>query len=100
MKIVTKDKKVIYINLNNMDTVSIQPQSRYTKQNETDIFYCVMVSNGMCNTCVYESNMEQEAKDVLLDIGILIEESEPQKTYLDGFKDGTEYALKLIKENK
>jgi hypothetical protein len=29
-----------------------------------------------------------------------MEEHEPQKTYLDGFKEGTEYALKLIKENK
>jgi hypothetical protein len=86
--------------LDNIDAVYIQHQSKYVKQSEYEFFYCVMVSSGMSHICVYESKIEQEAKDVLLDIGSMIEEHEPQKTYLDGFKDGTEYALKLIKENK
>lgn len=100
MKIVTKDKKAIYINLDNIDTVYLQKNRRYNQQNKQEEYYCVMVSGNMSLTSVYESDNEQEAKDVLLDIGSMMEEHQPKKTYLDCFRDGTEYALKLIKENK
>ena len=29
-----------------------------------------------------------------------LETFEPEKTYMDGFKEGTEYALNILKENK
>ena len=44
----------------------------------------------------FRSKDKEKALKVLREIGNALEDKEPKKTYLDGFKDGTEYALKLI----
>ena len=45
---------------------------------------------------VYRSKDKEKALKVLKGIGESLMDKKPKKTYLDGFKEGTEYALKLI----
>ena len=54
----------------------------------------IVTTHNMGN--VYRSNDKEKALKVLREVGNALEDKKPKKTYLDGFKDGTEYALKLI----
>ena len=57
----------------------------------------IVTTNGMGTT--FRSKDKEKALKVLREIGDALEDKKPKKTYLDGFKDGTEYALKLIGVN-
>ena len=54
----------------------------------------ICTTNGMGDA--FRSKDKEKALKVLREIGNALEDKEPKKTYLDGFKEGTEYALKLI----
>ena len=85
--------RVIYINLKNVSSVSVsEDKDWHTKEKVYHTEICV---NGMM-TRVATTSTEAEANDLVQRIGEALEKIEPEKTYLDGFKDGTEYALKLI----
>ena len=86
MKIKLRDEDV-YVDASYIVSVSL---------NYWDEHYVVQIltTNGMGN--VYRSNDKEKALKVLREIGNALEDKKPKKTYLDGFKDGTEYALKLI----
>lgn len=84
-----------HIRAENISSVSMAEEKNWdTKKPE----YIVFISNGTGIASVYKSSVKENAQEVVNDIGHAIDDVLPEKTYLDGFKDGTEYAIKLIKE--
>ena len=86
MKIKLRDEDV-YVDATYIVSVSL---------NYWDEHYVVQIltTNGMGDA--FRSKDKEKALKVLREIGDALEDKKPKKTYLDGFKDGTEYALKLI----
>ena len=91
------DDREIYLNIKNLSSVSISNDKHWeTKQ---DIYHVEVSNNGMIIR-VYSTESKSSAEKLLEDIANKAEEVIPDKTYLDGFKDGTEYALKLISKDR
>lgn len=88
----------IYVKVESIASASIRRGTNYdTKKSEYTVE--ISASTGMFAP-VYTTNDMNIAKQVLEKIGDELEAKPSDKTYLDGFKEGTEYALQLIKENK
>ncbi len=47
---------------------------------------------------IYVTNNKDNAIETLNKVGELLKKEKPEKNYIDGFKDGTEYALKLLEK--
>ena len=97
MKIELSDGNEIYCKVGNISSVSINKLHISAGDNEYDVM--VSFINQM-PLCLYRTKNEEIAKEAMIKIGKLIEEDSNEKTYLDGFKDGTEYALKLMEKGR
>ena len=87
---ITLDGEEIYIDVNNIVSVSLDKWG-------DDYVVRVLTTHIMGD--MYRSKDKEKALKVLREVGSVLEDKKPKKTYLDGFKDGTEYALKLTKIN-
>jgi len=59
-----------------------------------------ILKNAPGSAPIYITYHKEDAIELVDKIGEAMDTTPPSKTYLDGFKEGTEYALKLIKGNK
>ena len=95
MKIELENGDVIFANKSGVSLVTLREQYFYDKNEKiTDYIVDVIGRNGMMFT-IYSSKSRNLAIEALEKLGKLIEDTD-KKTYLDGFKEGTEYALKLM----
>lgn len=88
----------IYVRVKSIASASIRTGTNYdTKKLE----YTVEISatTGMFAP-IYTTSEMNIARQVLEKIGNRLEAEPSDKTYLDGFKEGTEYALQLIESSK
>ena len=87
-----KDRE-IYVNPGNISSVAVNEDKDW--DTKAKIYHVEITINGMIAR-IATSSTEAEAKELVQKIGATLDKVEPEKTYLDGFKDGTEYALRLI----
>jgi len=93
----TVDGQDVYVNVKSIISARMFKDIDYRTESKGDIFIVEIATQNNLGFRLYESINESNAKEMLNKIGSLLEDKE-DKTYLDGFKDGTEYALKLIEK--
>jgi len=89
------NNEVVFIDTDRVTSVSIMEDAHWQTK---EPMYHVEIMAGGFNSRVFTSSEKSNAKDMQMKIGLEVEKKSPEKTYLDGFKDGTEYALKLIEK--
>jgi len=98
MKIHTNTHDV-YVDQTAVASVSIREDKHWDTKRDQYIVDIVLQS-APCSVPIYTTYSKEDAVELVCKIGEAMDTIEPSKTYLDGFKEGTEYALKLVKENK
>ena len=91
----TSGKSVVYVRLKDITSVSMAEWK--SRENITEFCVEICHSGGM-PTRILTTKIENEATGIQHQIGAKLDEVSGEKTYLDGFKEGTEYALKLIEK--
>ena len=86
----------VYVDPTAVASVSIREDKHWdTKRDQYTVDIALQSAPG--SAPVYTTYNKEDAIKVVNKIGEAMDAVEPGKTYLDGFKDGTEYVLKLIK---
>jgi len=111
MKIQTEQGD-IYVKASSLLAVSVRKYENYNSKDEKyDIMYGVDISTSIINVMqILSTKDKEEANRIANILGKAVEDndsanirntvSEDNSIYLKGFKEGTEYALRLMKEPK
>lgn len=90
------DGDSVFVNIQSITSVSVSERTEYSGENRKAVFYVEVSAIGQMLIPVYQSTSKENAKSMQEKIGAVMDKLDPEKTYLKGFKDGTEYALKLM----
>ena len=96
MQVKLNNGDIIYLNKNAINGVVLVENNYRNIDSKMEFSYSIEIftSTGMIFR-PYTNKDKLIAQEALEKIGSLVEDIK-EKTYLEGFKDGTEYALKLI----
>jgi len=92
VKIKLNNGDSFYINKNSYSAVNMVKHN----YNANPEYSVTVVVGGGFSVEIYKSESKESAEDAMFKLGEQLDEDSSEKTYLDGFKEGTEYALKLM----
>lgn len=87
-------ESTVFVKLKNVTSVSVMCGTDYESK-EKEFYVEISSISGMIVRVLATKN-ETDAKSIQHQIGEKLDSENEEKTYLDGFKEGTEYALNLI----
>ena len=96
MQVKLSNGDIIYLNKNAVNGVVVVENNYKNIDSQMEFSYSIEIFTGTGMIFrPYTNKNKVIAQEALEKIGSLIEDTK-EKTYLEGFKEGTEYALKLI----